>query len=85
MDLNSVDNYKLNIICRVYMNQGLRLFRLYETGVFPKKDWDLRAGEIKQIINGSEFGKEFTKNNRVFDDIWKSLEKLEVDPNSKFE
>ena len=36
--LSEVDAYKLNLILRVYLNQGLKLFKLYEAGIFPKED-----------------------------------------------
>ena len=32
--LSEVDAYKLNLILRVYLNQGLKLFKLYEAGIF---------------------------------------------------
>ena len=49
--LNEVEAYKLNLILRVYLNQGLKLFKLYEAGIFPEEDWLLRAAEIKQVLN----------------------------------
>jgi hypothetical protein len=83
-ELSSSDSYRLNIVLRVYMNQGLKLFRLYEAGVFPERDWETRAGEIKQIINATDFGREFARNNHVFDDMWINLEGIEVSQTSTF-
>ena len=49
--LNEVEAYKLNLILRIYLNQGLKLTKLYEAGIFPEEDWLLRAAEIKQVLN----------------------------------
>ena len=35
--LSEVDTYRLNLILRVYLNQGLKLFKLYEAGIFPRR------------------------------------------------
>ena len=83
--LSEVDAYKLNLILRVYLNQGLKLFKLYEAGIFPEADWLLRAAEIKQVINQTDFSREFVKNNLIFSEMCSHLDKLEVEPASKFE
>ena len=83
--LNEVEAYKLNLILRVYLNQGLKLFKLYEAGIFPEEDWLLRAAEIKQVLNQTEFSREFVKNNFIFSQMSSHLDKLEVEPASKFE
>ena len=83
--LSEVDAYKLNLILRVYLNQGLKLFKLYEAGIFPEDDWLLRAAEIKQVINQTEFSREFVKNNLIFSEMSNHLNNLEVEPASKFE
>ena len=83
--LSEVDAYKLNLILRVYLNQGLKLFKLYEAGIFPEEDWLLRAAEIKQVINQTDFSREFAKNNLIFSQMCRHLDQLEVEPASKFE
>ena len=83
--LGGVDAYKLNLILRVYLNQGLKLFKLYEAGIFPKEDWLLRAAEVKQVINQTAFSREFVKNNLIFSQMCSHLDDLEVEPASKFE
>ncbi len=83
-ELSQEESFRLNILLRVYMNQNFKLFRLYEEGVFPEKDWILRAGETKQIIENTEHGREFVKNNLIFIDMWKNLEKIEIQETSKF-
>ena len=83
--LSEVDAYKLNLILRVYLNQGLKLFKLYEAGIFPEEDWLLRAAEIKQVINQTDFSREFAKNNLSFSQMCRHLDQLEVEPASKFE
>ena len=83
--LSEVDAYKLNLILRVYLNQGLKLFKLYEAGIFPKEDWLLRAAEVKQVINQTAFSREFVKNNLIFSQMCRHLDDLEVEPASKFE
>ena len=83
--LSEVDAYKLNLILRVYLNQGLKLFKLYEAGIFPEEDWLLRAAEVKQVINQTDFSREFAKNNLIFSQMCRHLDQLEVEPASKFE
>ena len=83
--LGEVDAYKLNLILRVYLNQGLKLFKLYEAGIFPKEDWLLRAAEVKQVINQTAFSREFVENNIIFSQMCSHLDDLEVEPASKFE
>ena len=83
--LSEVDAYKLNLILRVYLNQGLKLFKLYEAGIFPEEDWLLRAAEVKQVINQTAFSREFVENNIIFSQMCSHLDDLEVGPASKFE
>ena len=83
--LSEVDAYKLNLILRVYLNQGLKLFKLYEAGIFPEEDWLLRAAEVKQVINQTDFSREFVENNIIFSQMCSHLDDLEVRPASKFE
>ena len=83
--LSEVDAYKLNLILRVYLNQGLKLFKLYEAGIFPEEDWLLRAAEAKQVINQTDFSREFVENNIIFSQMCSHLDDLEVGPASKFE
>ena len=83
--LSEADAYKLNLILRVYLNQGLKLFKLYEAGIFPEEDWLLRAAEVKQVINQTDFSREFAKNNLIFSQMCRHLDQLEVEPASKFE
>ena len=83
--LSEVDAYKLNLILRVYLNQGLKLFKLYEAGIFPEEDWLLRAAEVKQVINQTDFSRDFVKNNLIFSQMCSDLDDLELEPASKFE
>ena len=83
--LSEVDAYKLNLILRVYLNQGLKLFKLYEAGIFPEEDWLLRAAEVKQVINQTAFSRKFVENNLIFSQMCSHLDDLEVEPASKFE
>ena len=85
VQLSEIDAYKLNLILRVYLNQGLKLFKLYEAGIFPEEDWLLRAAEVKQVINQTDFSREFAKNNLIFSQMCRHLDQLEVEPASKFE
>ena len=85
VQLSEVDAYKLNLILRVYLNQGLKLFKLSEAGIFPEEDWLLRAAEVKQVISQTDFSREFVKNNLIFSQMCRHLDDLEVEPASKFE
>ena len=83
--LSEAEAYKLNLILRVYLNQGLKIFELYEAGIFPEEDWLPRAAEVKQVINQTAFSREFVKNNLIFSKMCSHLDDLEVEPASKFE
>ena len=64
--LSEVDAHKLNLILRVYLNQGFKIYKLYEAGIFPEEDWLLRAAEIKQVINQTDFFKRVCKEQSYF-------------------
>ncbi len=82
---SEVDAYKLNFILRVYLNQGLKLFKLYEASIFREDDRLLRAAEIKQVINQTEFSREFVKNNLILSEMCSHLDTLSVERASQFE
>ena len=85
VQLSKIDGYKLNLILLVYLNRGLKLFKLYEARIFPEEDWLLRTAEVKQVINQTAFSREFVENNTIFSQMCSHLDALEVGPASKFE
>ena len=60
-------------------------FKLYEAGIFPEEDWLLRAAEIKQVINQTDFSREFVKHNLIFSEMCSHLDTLAVERASQFE
>ena len=56
------------------MNQNLKLLRMYELGVLPKKDWDWMANEIKHLVTSTPFGIKYKEDNPLFEDVWKAID-----------
>ena len=71
--LSELDTYELNLILSVYLNQALELFKVYGAGIFPEKDWLLRAAEIKQVINLADFAREYANVNLIFSEMFSLL------------
>jgi len=83
--LSEVDTYKLNLILRVYPNQGPKLFKLYTAGIFPEADWSLGAAGIKQVVKQTHFSRGFIKNNLIFSEMHSHLNTRAVVRASEFE
>ena len=52
----------------------LKLYRLWEQGMLPEKDWDVAARKAHQIFTATIRDRNFMQNNRFFDDLWAELE-----------
>ena len=82
--LDVMDEYRLSMMWRSYMNQNLKLLRLYELGVLPKKDWDWMANEIKHLVSSTQFGIKYKDDNPLFEDVWRAIDIQSGDRISRF-
>lgn len=59
----------------MWLNHVYKLFRLYEKGVFPEKEWENVARESADIFAmGGELMQAFRMQNHYFDDLYKELD-----------
>ena len=49
--LSELEYTRLNAVTRSYTNHVCKLFRLYEQGVFPEKEWRNSAAEAAQFFS----------------------------------
>jgi hypothetical protein len=83
-DLDEEERFRLNFVHRCYANHVYKLFRLYENGAFPEREWHNVAIEAAQVF-GIPGVSEFKENNRYFGDLWKELDRFEVQSFSNFQ
>ena len=50
----------------------------------PGDQWELAATEADQILNLTEFGRTFRKENVAYSQMWEEMDKLESKDLSKF-
>ena len=65
--------------------QIYKLFLLHKAGSIPDDQWELAATEADQILNLTQFGRTFRKENVAYWQMWKEMEKLESKDLSKFQ
>ena len=82
--LSEFDQHKLQVMTRVFVNQIYKLFLLHRAGSMPSDQWELAATEADQILNLTEFGRTFRKENVAFSQMWEEMDKLESKDLSKF-
>ena len=75
--LTEEESFYCNMMLRAYMNHVYKLFRLFERGAFPAKEWEIAAAEASQLLLGNEMGKRFARDNRYFDDVVSEIRKFE--------
>lgn len=75
--LSEEESFYCNMLLRAYMNHVYKLFRLFQRGAFPAREWDLAATEASQILLGSEMGVRFARDNRYFDDVVNEIRRFE--------
>ena len=83
-DLSEFDQHKLRVMHRVFTNQIYKLFLLYKAGALSQSDWTLAATEADQIMNLTEFGRTFRKENVAYWQMWEDMERIESKDLSKF-
>ena len=66
------------------LNQIYKLFLLHKAGSMPADQWEIAATEADQILNLTEFGRTFRKENVAYWQMWEEMEQLESKDLSKF-
>ena len=82
--LSEFERHKLSVMVRVFVNQIYKLFLLHKAGSMPGDQWELAATEADQILNLTEFGRTFRKENVAYWQMWEEMDKLESKDLSKF-
>ena len=82
--MSSIDEYRLNLMWRVYMNQNLKMLCSHELGVLPEGDWSRIANEISHLVSSTSFGKEYRRENPFFNDVWEAVDSYQGDRVSRF-
>ncbi|MEX0330742.1 MAG: hypothetical protein AB3N64_04900 [Puniceicoccaceae bacterium] len=72
--LSSEEIVQFNFILRCYANQWWKLFKLYERGSLPVKEWSVFAREAAQFMDQPGC-KPFCAQNALFADLYKELER----------
>ena len=81
--LSDLERFRLDFILRIYANHIYKLYRLYADGVYSEKQWQNSGLEAKEVYSSSALGREFMRNNHLFDDLWVAFDTLEDRPMSK--
>ena len=82
--LSAFEQHKLRVMARVFVNQIYKLFLLHKAGSMPDDQWEIAATEADQILNLTEFGRTFRKENVAYWQMWEEMDKLESKDLSKF-
>mgnify|MGYP001156767080 CR=1 FL=1 len=82
--LSEFEKHKLSVMARVFVNQIYKLFLLHKAGSMPADQWAIAATEADQILNLTEFGRTFRKENVAYWQMWEEMDKLESKDLSKF-
>ncbi len=80
--LAEVDQLRLTSVYRSYANHWLKLLRLRERGVLSEADWARFGLEAAQSFEHAGW-RQFRIENRVFEDLYEELEKLDGPPVSR--
>ena len=82
-DLTEIETVQFNFILRCYANQWWKLYKLYDRGSLPKKEWAIFAKEAAQFLEQPGC-KPFCEQNQLFADLYKDLEKYKTGVISNF-
>ena len=63
--------------------KSISSFLLHKAGSMPAEQWEIAATEADQILNLTEFGRTFRKENVAYWQMWEEMEQLESKDLSK--
>ena len=72
--MSEFEQHKLSVMARVFVNQIYKLFLLHKAGSMPGDQWELAATEADQILNLTEFGRTFRKENVAYWQMWEEMD-----------
>ena len=72
--LNTEETVQFNFLLRCYANQWWKLFKLYERGNLPQREWSIFAREAAQFLDQPGC-KPFCAQNALFADLYIELDK----------
>jgi len=71
--LSAEETVQFNFLLRCYANQWWKLFKLYERGNLPEREWSIFAREAAQFLDQPGC-KPFCAQNALFGDLYIELE-----------
>jgi len=72
--LNNQETVQFNFLLRCYSNQWWKLFKLYERGSLPAREWSIFAREAAQFLEQPGC-RPFCKQNALFAELYTELDK----------
>lgn len=81
--LTAEETVQFNFLLRCYANQWWKLFKLYERGSLPEREWSIFAREAAQFFDQPGCGS-FRDQNALFADLYKELDKHKAGEISNF-
>lgn len=70
------EEVQFEFLLRNYTNNLLKVYRLYQQGVFPEVDWNLFACEAKQFFS-IPIARQFKESNHLFVELWADIDDRE--------
>jgi hypothetical protein len=83
-EMTPLESFRLDMIIRIYCNHGLKLYHLFEQGVYPVNEWENSGREFKQVLLSTQAGRDFMRDNHGFDDLWASFDEFSEENISRF-
>jgi hypothetical protein len=81
--LDEDENILFNSIIRHYTNHVYKLFRLYESGVFPESEWINTVTESNQLFENNGLIR-FRAENSYYSDLWAEMDRRDTTKISSF-
>ena len=82
--LDEEELFRFNLITRNYTNHIYKLYRLYEQGAFPEREWKNVVLEAIQLFEMPGMAP-FKENNRYFADLWEEMGRHKPETFSSFD
>ncbi len=82
--LDEEELFRFNLITRNYTNHIYKLYRLYEQGAFPEREWKNVVLEAIQLFEMPGMAR-FKESNRYFADLWEEMGRHKPETFSSFD
>jgi hypothetical protein len=84
-EITPLDKFRVDMILRIFANHILKLCHLFQDGVYPAHEWKNAGLEGKQVFSSTQIGRDFMRDNHLFDDLWRAFDELGYEQISRFE